>query len=327
MANASDRQNSGIEERKAPPTLQRDVPLAPFTTLNLGGPARYFLPVTSEEQLESARRWADGERIPWMILGEGSNILFSDEGYPGLVIQNRITGIERDGLEVEVGGAENLPRLIEWLNSRGLAGMERMYGIPGTVAGALVGNAGAYGQEIGDSVVDVQACSAKGRLQLQSEDLGLRYRHSLLKVRRDLVLLRCRLRLRKTSGNLQRISDSILEKRLVKYPVGLRCPGSFFKNVVFEELSQTVRDSIPEDWVMHGKIPAGRLLQEVGARGACRGGAWVADYHGNLIVNRGAASSSDIRLLAEEYGTRVEERFGIRLEAEILIVDSRGRLK
>lgn len=311
----------GLSEESA--QIRERVPLAPLTTLGIGGAARFFAVAETPAALERAWRWAAGKGLPRMVLGEGSNVLFSDRGYPGLVIQCRIKGRIRQGVEVEVGGGENLPSLITWLNRLGLGGMECMYGIPGTLAGAVVGNAGAYGQEICQRLVEADVWSPGGRFSVPASKMKLRYRHSVFKERRDWILLRCRLRLLKSESarNLERISESILEKRLIKYPAGLKCPGSFFKNVVFEELPSAVQGAIPDDFVMHGKVPAGKLLEAVGAKGARRGDAQFADYHGNLLTNVGRASARHMLSLASQYADRVFEEFGIRLEPEILIVE------
>ncbi|MFQ5739646.1 MAG: UDP-N-acetylmuramate dehydrogenase [Acidobacteriota bacterium] len=295
--------------------------MAPLTTLGVGGFARYFAEIHSARELEEAYGWAREKGLPVLFLGDGSNVLFSDCGYDGLILRNRCRGIERFGREVEVGGAEELSPLICWLNQEHLAGMERMYGIPGTIAGAVVGNAGAYGEEISDCLREATVWSPEGVRLLSSRQLNFHYRHSLFKERRDLFLLSCRLRMREGESNLQAISDSILEKRLLKYPPDVKCPGSFFKNVLVEDLSEEVLASVPDDCILYGKIPAGKLLESVGANGARRGDAQFAHYHGNLLINRHRASSRDLRSLAEEYAARVWKRYGIRLEPEILIVD------
>ncbi len=310
----------------APPLVRENVSLQPLTTMEVGGPARFLVSVSTAEEFVWARRWARERELPVLFLGEGSNVLPDDAGYPGLVIQNRILGTDREGSQVRVGGGENLIRFIRWLNRQGLAGMERMYGIPGTVAGAIVGNAGAYGQEICERVVEVRAWTPDGELCLSRDELDFRYRHSVFKDRREWFLFDCCLRLEPNSGNLQAVSDTILEKRLEKYPPGLRCPGSFFKNVLAGELSASVREGLPPGFFLHGKIPAGKLLEAVGANGERLGGAEIASYHGNLVVNREGASSREIRKLAFDYAERVRHRFGIRLEPEILILDEKGEI-
>jgi len=306
-------------------TLLPNVSLAEQSTFKIGGPAQWFARIASVARLEAAVCWAAEKHLPVLFIGEGSNILFPDSGFPGLVLKNRFLGFKAFGDEVEVGAAENLGETIRKVNGLGLAGLECMYGIPGSVAGALVGNAGAYGQEIGAVVVTVNVWSpAQGVQVLDSCEAGFRYRHSLLKCHRELFVTGCRLRLRPGVTGLQAVSDEILSRRLVKYPVALRCPGSFFKNVLVADLTADQLARVPPEFVQYGKIPAGRLLEEVGAKGAARGDAVIADYHANLVINRGRATSRDVSALTSEYAERVFERFGIRLEPEILILEENG---
>ncbi|RPJ60021.1 MAG: UDP-N-acetylmuramate dehydrogenase [Acidobacteria bacterium] len=299
------------------------VSLAELTTIRVGGAADWFTRVYAVEQLARAVAWATDRHLPFLFLGEGSNVLFPDSGFRGLVIKNRLVGFEHYADEVQVAGGENLGEVIQRLSRLHLAGLECMYGIPGTIAGAIVGNAGAYGQEIRDCIVEVSAWSPAGGVQaFDREAMQFSYRHSLLKDRRDLFVLSCRLRLRPSQENLAARSDEILRKRLAKYPIGLRCPGSFFKNILVSQLSPEVLAGIPTDFIQYGKIPAGRLLEEVGAKGASRGDALIAEYHGNLLINRRLASSRDVLALASEYAQRVWDRFQVLLEPEILVVET-----
>jgi UDP-N-acetylmuramate dehydrogenase len=210
--------------------------------------------------------------------------------------------------------------LIRWCNRRGLSGLEKMYGIPGSLGGAVVGNAGAYGQEISSCLESVEVRTETGLRILDRNNLDFRYRHSALKDHPGWFLISCILRLRQTGEDLQPASDRILELRETKYPPGLKCPGSFFKNVEAQTLGETVLQNIPSDFITHGKIPAGRLLQEVGACGARSGQAMVAAYHGNLFINLGGASNEDVLRLASHYAGLVFEKYAVRLEPEVLIV-------
>jgi UDP-N-acetylmuramate dehydrogenase len=300
------------------------VSLAELTTIRVGGTADWFTRVCAVEQLAAAVTWATERHLPFLFLGEGSNVLFPDSGFRGVVIKNRLLGFERYADEVQVAGGENLGEVIQRINRLHLAGLECMYGIPGTVAGAIVGNAGAYGQEIRESIVEVTTWSPAGVQTFDREAMQFSYRHSLLKDRRDLFVLNCRLRLRPALEDLTAKSEEILRKRVIKYPIGLRCPGSFFKNILVTQLSPEVLAGIPPDYIQFGKIPAGRLLEEVGAKGASRGDALIAHYHGNLIINRRLASSEDVLALANEYAQKVWNRFQVRLEPEILVVGAQG---
>ena len=300
--------------------LQHDVSLAQLSTLEVGGTARWFTQVTDLQQLQQAQTWARKEGLSTFYLGDGSNVLFSDGSFPGLVIRNFIKGRKQSGSEVELGGGEKLEDVICWLNDLGLAGMECLYGIPGTLAGALMGNAGAYGQQVSDRVVDVSFWSGDQVEVASASDLDFGYRHSLFKTHREWFILSCRLRLTRSVESLRDVSQEILSRRLEKYPAGLRCPGSFFKNIPLEEIPRKTLEKVPENFIMFDKIPAGKLLEAVGANGVRRGDAQFASYHGNLIVNLGQATSLDILLLAREYAERVWERFSIRLEPEIFIL-------
>ncbi len=306
------------------PGISCDTPLAELTTLRVGERCCWLTRIHNSRELEQGCLWAQKRNLPLFFLGEGSNVLFSDRGFPGLVIQNHIKGIERSGQDIQVGGGENLLEFIDWLIGQQLAGMERMYGIPGTVAGAVVGNAGAYGQEIADSVTEAHIWSPSGEQVVGAEDLKFRYRHSLFKERSHWFILSCRLCLRSSVTDLRRIAKEILAHRSIKYPMALRCPGSFFKNIIAADLPSEIREKIPSAFIRNGKVSAGKLLEAVGAKGARRGGAQFAHYHGNLIINRGGASSEDILTLTKEYADRVWGRFGIRLAPEIIVVDRTG---
>ncbi|MEE8586018.1 MAG: UDP-N-acetylmuramate dehydrogenase [Acidobacteriota bacterium] len=300
--------------------MKKDVELAPWTTLRIGGPGDYFAAVRSIEDLDRCTSWAGRSELPVFLLGSGSNVLFDDGGFRGLVVRNELRGLQRCKDEVEVAGGEDLGGLIRFLNRQGLAGMERMYGIPGTVAGAVVGNAGAYGQEIGERMVHAEIWEEGNVRRIPASRLELRYRHSRFKQRRDWFLLSCKLRLEKSRTDLQEVSDRILRQRLEKYPLELRCPGSYFKNLLASELPEAQLKRIPEHFVQYGKIPAGMLLDAVGGKGQRCGGARVADHHANLFINDGKASARDLIELSSRLAERVQERFGVALEPEIRIV-------
>ncbi|MEE8348814.1 MAG: UDP-N-acetylmuramate dehydrogenase [Acidobacteriota bacterium] len=310
-----------LKSADPPPSieLKREASLARLSTLKIGGTAQWYTQIETLQQFQQAQAWAKKEGLSTFYLGDGSNVLFPDGCLPGLVIHNGIKGREQSENEVEVGGGEKLEDVIGWVNDLGLAGMERLYGIPGTLAGALVGNAGAYGQQVSDVVVEVSFWSGDQVEVLAASDLHFAYRDSRFKTHREWFILNCRLRLTRSVESLRDRSGEILSRRLEKYPLGLRCPGSFFKNISVAEIADKTLETIPADFIMFDKIPAGKLLEAVGAPGVRRGDAQFATYHGNLIINLGQATSQDILSLAEEYAERVWERFSIRLEPEIVI--------
>jgi len=304
--------------------LQENVPARTVTSLALGGPCRFLAKLRHPEDLGPALKWAEDHDLKVLFLGEGTNVLFTNSGFPGLVIVNRLRGRTRKNDIVEAGSGESLQGLIGWMNRNGLGGMERMYGIPGSVAGALVGNAGAYGQEIADCVLAVDVHGPSGPERLGREQLQFRYRHSALKESPERYVLRGIFRVQPESQGLQKCSEEILRIRARKYPRELCCPGSFFKNVLVEETPSEVMSRIPPGFVSHGRIPAGRLLEGVGANGMSVGGAQVATYHGNLLINRRNASSAHMLELARILAERVWDRYGIALEPEVRIVAEPG---
>lgn len=303
-----------------PDSLRENVPGASLTTLGIGGPVRYVATAHSAEEMTDLLDWSRHQGLPTLVLGEGSNALISDTGFPGLIIVNRIRGRRVSGKLLEAGSGENLTRLIHWTNGLGYCGWERMIGIPGTVGGAVVGNAGAYGQEIGRRVLSVELWTPEGVGRLEQAELEFAYRSSLLKKHPTWVVLSVRLRLDPAREDPGEVSLTILRQRERKYPPGLRCPGSFFKNIPVDSLTEAARRRIPEEFVHFGKIPAGRLLQEVGACGRRRGDAMIATYHGNLFLNLGRATARDLLDLAREVAEDVWRCFAVRLEPEVVLV-------
>ena len=304
--------------------VQSKVPMGPYSTMGIGGPARYLCAVENREDLSALLNWANERALPWIVAGECSNILFPDKGVDGLVILNRLSGVRKDGSQVLVGSGENLGQLIFWLNQHGLQGMEKMYGIPGTIAGAVVGNAGAYGQEVRQVLKEATLIKISGDLEVVStEAMDFKYRHSRLKEDRDSVLVQCRLELSPGVKHLQKESDAILKKRSIKYPPGLKCPGSFFKNIEVSSLDSDQRSRVSASLFHNGKVPAGKLLETVGAKGARKGEAMIASYHGNLILKCGRCSSADVLWLARTYAKRVLDLYGVILEPEIRILNER----
>lgn len=298
-----------------------NVPAREITTIQTGGNCRWLADIRSTADLNAALQLARREQLPLLYVGEGSNVLFEDEDYPGMVLRNRITGVRRCESRLVAGAGESLGLVIRRANAYHLEGLERLYGIPGTVAGAIVGNAGAYGQEIGERVIQVRVWDREKVYTLSADEFRFSYRYSSFKEWRELFLLECTLQLEPSRQPLQEISDEILSKRITRYPPGLKCPGSFFKNVPVGDIPVEALRLIPEEFIQFGKVPAGVLLDAAGARGAVRGEAQIAPYHANLFINRGNAGSQDILELARVYQEKVWERFRIRLEPEILIVN------
>jgi UDP-N-acetylmuramate dehydrogenase len=297
--------------------LQKQVALAPLSTFHIGGYAEYFVSVQTSEDLIAAVLAARRPRMPYKILAGGSNVVFPDETLPGLLI--RIRGGESRFCATRccADAGVKLASVIRESLRRGLEGLEALSGIPGTIGGAIVGNAGAYGHSIAEVVDKVEIWDGRSRRWLAPSGCQFRYRESVFKEKPYLVL-RVVLKFRHGDARaLQRTSQEIIRKRLQKYKPGLRCPGSFFKNVLVSEVSKRSLARIDRGKIIAGKIPAGYLLEQVGAKGMRVGGIVIAKFHGNLFINQNHGTAEDVRRLARVLKKRVRRKFGIALEEEI----------
>lgn len=300
--------------------MQENVSLAPYSTFGIGGAARYFIEIQKPDGVLAAVAWANERGLPYRVFAGGSNVIFPDEGVAGVLICLRGGSISFDGpgrIVADAGVA--LADVIAAALSRGLAGLETLSGIPGTIGGAVVGNAGAYGRSISEAVrqVEVFDLERQGAAVLAREACRFTYRHSVFKERPYLVL-RAELELLPgDSDALVRRSAEIIALREKKYKPGLKCPGSFFKNVLVRDVGAETLSKIDTSKVIEGKIPAGYLLESVGAKGMREGGIFIADFHGNLFINDGTGTAVDVRRFAATLKARVRERFGIELEEEI----------
>jgi UDP-N-acetylmuramate dehydrogenase len=279
--------------------------LAELSSFRIGGPADLVFEAWTEADLIKSASLAEREKFPYYIIGGGFNILFDDEGYRGLIIRNKTDALTYDEGRVRVSSGTGLSFLLHDALARGLVGLEFLAGIPGTVGGALFSNAGAFGRSIGDVLENAVLLEpAGGEKTLARGDFGFGYRRSSLQ-RDHAVVVRAVLAV--SPGDSQASSAKIrdyLEKRQAKHPPwGTACAGSFFKNPCSPDGQ---------------RIPAGRLLEQAGARGMTVGGAAVYEKHCNFIINTGNARARDILLLARKLKERVFATSGIRLEEEVI---------
>jgi len=282
-----------------------NVPLSALSSFGIGGPADLFFEAASEKDLETAVSLALAEKYPFYIIGGGYNLLFDDAGYRGLIIRNRLEGVAREGYRLKALSGTSLSCVLREALDAGLTGLEFLAGIPGTVGGAVYGNAGAYGWSIGDVLETVTLyLPGDGHRVAPRDTLGFGYRDSALKKGGAIVLsavLVC------SPGDRQeseaRIKD-ILQKRWAKHPPhGTACAGSYFKNACAES---------------GARIAAGQLLDQAGARGRSVGDAAVSNVHCNFIINKGNARAADVLALASELKDLVYKAFGVRLEEEVI---------
>lgn len=298
-------------------------PLSSVTTLSIGGPAKKFVSVFSEEELIEAIRFAKKQRLSFLVIGSGSNLLVSDDGFEGLVIKNQISGIEQTGSIVKVKSGTVLKNLVDYSIQKALSGLQNLSGIPGTIGGAVYGNAGAYGQSISDSLVNIIALNPDTYQvsEFQKQQCGFAYRDSIFKRNRFIILEASFELTHEKTETLLAESRGVLAKRAVKYPEGIKCPGSFFKNLVAADLPPQILKNVPQDKIVFGKVPAGTLLEMVGAKGQCLENIEIAPYHANLFLNQGKGTAKAFYDLAKTYSLKVREKFGITLEPEVQLIN------
>ncbi|MFH1022912.1 MAG: UDP-N-acetylmuramate--L-alanine ligase [Planctomycetota bacterium] len=289
---------ASVPDGEWPCPVRREVPLAACTTFAIGGPAEYFAEPSDADALLGLLKFARGRGVPVRFLGNGSNLLIADEGVRGLVIRlgKGLDFLRREGDEVVAGAGLDLARLVHQCQEWGLGGCECLAGIPGTVGGALVMNAGTRHGCIGDVVREVCVADAGGAARRMERDaLEFRYRGSNL---RGMPVLDARLALRPADpAVLRETSRGILEKRRETQPLGWRNAGCVFKN--------------PPG------AGAGRLIDEAGLKGFREGGVRVSEIHANFIVNDGRGTARDVRTLIERVREAIRVKHGIVLETEI----------
>ncbi|MCC6290767.1 UDP-N-acetylmuramate dehydrogenase [Candidatus Nomurabacteria bacterium] len=292
-----------------------------MTTFGIGGYAAYYIRVVEPEELAFVVRETRKLRIPFRLIAGGSNVVFSDETFVGLIIhfvQNNSKIFSKKGT-LDVAANLGLMKLIQSSIKDGLAGLESLSGIPGSVGGAIVGNAGAYGQSISDHLTEVQIFDGRNVRWLKKSECHFAYRDSAFKrEKRKWLVLRARFKLKNgDSKKLLKKSQQIITTRNMKYNPSMKCPGSFFKNVQVKNISTSALNKIDKNKIRDGKIPAGYLLEVVGACGMKMGKIEVASFHGNLLINRGGGKFADVKKLSRALKNRVYKKFGIRLEEEV----------
>ena len=286
--------------------LQESESLKDHSHFKIGGNADYFFSVSSAEELVKAVCFARRVQLPYYILGGGFNLLFDDEGFRGLIIQNCAEGIEQSGdKEIEVASGTSLPALVRYCSLKELGGLEFLAGIPGTIGGAVYGNAGAFNRDIGSCVKTARILKTYGEVvTVDQAYFNFDYRGSILKTQHD-VLLQITLGVYKAARHTIEITlEDIHKKRVQKHPPWeIACAGSYFKNPTLETGE---------------KIPAASLLDQIGAKDMRVGGAAVYAHHANFIINTGVATSQDVLSLASDLKQRIKEKFNIELEEEVI---------
>ena len=275
-------------------------PMSSHTTFRIGGPADYFLIPKSPEQIRGVLDICREEGLPYFILGNGSNLLVSDRGYRGVIIQifRNLNQITVEGESIRVGAGALLSGIAAAAKNAALTGFEFAGGIPGTIGGAVVMNAGAYGGEMKDILREVTVMTEEGEIRvIPAKDLEMGYRTSVIK-KAGYLVLEVQISLKK--GDPEAISDRMRElarMRTSKQPLEYPSAGSTFKR--------------PEGYF------AGKLIMDSGLRGYRVGGAQVSEKHCGFVINTGNATAEDVKTLMEDVAQKVQEKFGVVLEPEV----------
>ncbi|MBI4434070.1 UDP-N-acetylmuramate dehydrogenase [Candidatus Uhrbacteria bacterium] len=310
--------------------LRIDEPMRLHTNFRIGGPARYYVDARTTEEVVAAITTAARVGIPWVVLGGGSNALVADTGFPGLVLQMANRQIAIDGTTVTAGAGAITAAVAREAGAAGLAGYAWAVSLPGTIGGAVRGNAGCFGGETKDVVREVRVlrCSAGGEWgvgTLSGEVCGFRYRHSLFKEHHDWVILEVVLALRVGDvATCRQQMEEYLARRKTKQPLERPSAGCLFTNVVVERLTEDQRSRLDAvaagAWstVVHdGQLPAGWLIERSGAMGLRVGNAMISEKHGNFVVNLGGATADEVAALSAMVQERVRDTFGIALHEEV----------
>lgn len=288
--------------------LEQNYPISKLTTFGIGGPADWVAFCRNSDEVVEAVEFCRQNQLGFFVIGGGSNILASDKGFRGMVIVLQIEILKIEDDCVTVGAGHSLHKLVEQTVATGLGGLEALAGIAGTIGGAIVGNAGAYGVAVSDTLIDVNLYHPlKGFYTEQKDNLGYRYRHSDLKHSQNIVISG-RFQLKHgDAALLKKKMSAILAERWQKHPKENISAGCFFKN-------------IESATAPHGKIAAGYFLDQIGAKQMEIGHAGVFPGHANILINKGGATASEVRDLSIKLRDKVKEVYDIELTEEVIFL-------
>ncbi len=312
--------------------IKKGIRLANYSTIKIGGRAKYFAEVSNLNQLKQLIKWAKDNHLPFFILGNGSNTLFDDNGFSGLIIK-----IKNDKILTEkknsllVGAGYLLNDLVRKGIEKGFTNYEWLNGIPGTIGGAVFGNAGAFGFQMQDLVLKVKTINPLSlkEKKYSNKDCKFKYRSSIFKENREIIW---EVEILKKKGNKKEIKEKSLsylknkiEKKMFSYP----SLGSIFKNVLisktpykryFNSKKQEVIIKGEKIKAPQGKVSSGYFIEKCGLKGKRKNGAQIADFHANVIINLKNAKAKDVLYLINLIKEKVFKKYKIELQEEIVIL-------
>lgn len=305
--------------------FQENVLLKNYSNYQIGGPARLFVEIQSTEELKEVLKQVQNDNEEIFILGGGTNVLISDEGFDGLVILNKIQGVEAEGDNLRVGSGALIKDILDYCIENSLSGLEWAGGLPGTIGGAVRGNAGAFKGETKDSVVQVESLDLKTlneKIRSNSE-CNFGYRNSIFKSGDGVYEFVTHVVLGVTPGDQEEIKEKILQKidyRNNRHPMEYPNIGSIFKNISLDLLS----DNLQREFAAIVKIdpfplvPITKLLALCDLKGRRVGGAMISEKHPNFIVNINNAAANDVKELIEIAKQAIKEKYNLIPEEEIV---------
>lgn len=316
--------------------ILENVPMNEHTSFKVGGPARYFVKAESVDDIKEAIQFAKAKALPSFILGKGTNLLVSNHGFNGVIVQlgkffSNITDLHNG--KISAKGATPLARLARYTINEGLSGIHKLAGIPGSLGGAIYMNAGAYGQDVSQTCIEVESIDADGNLHKRTtNECNFSYRHSIFQEfakceskvpepaegRQSNLLsetiisatfqLTPATELGKTAKDLEAEMQECMEKRRKSQPLSMPNAGSTFKRLDAGAAETPTQ------------IAPGYYIEQAGLKGYRIGGAEVSRVHANFIVNAGGATAADIKALSEHVQKVVAEKFGIQLHREVILL-------
>lgn len=305
--------------------VQKNALLKDYTTYKIGGPAKYFFVAKTKEDLMLALKVAKDLKLPVFILGGGSNLLVSEKGFSGLVIKINITDIDFREKNVLVGSGFNLNKLNYLFAEKSFSGLEWAAGLPGTVGGAIYGNAQAFGTKISDAIESVEAINIKTSeiKSFNKKQCQFSLKDSIFKKNKNLIIVSVILKFKK--GDPQEIKNKITELvnyRKTRHPMDFPSAGSTFVNPETKIRNKKVLEKFPElkEYNKIGTIPSGYLIAKSGLAGKKIGNAQISQKHANFVLNLGGAKAKDVLALIKLAKVRVRKNFGIELEPEVQFV-------
>lgn len=315
-----------ITELHSLPGLIEHEPMAKHTNFRIGGSAQYYVVASTKEECIRAIELAEAAGLAWYVYGGGSNMLVADKGFDGLMIQTAFRAIEVRGEEIICDAGAITALVARKSAEAGLAGFEWAAGVPGTIGGAIYGNAGCYGGEMKDAVASVDAfrVADQKRVTLSKEGCGFGYRESGFKKERY-VIFGCTLQLAHgdSATSLARIME-IQTMRKEKQPLGESGAGCMFKNVEFQdeaEIAQLQSETdVPAPMIASKAISAGWIIERSGLLGRRIGDIEVSPKHGNFLINHGNGTADEVAQLVSICQMEVRNRFGLRLQTEVQFV-------